>query len=83
MITPLDNYVVLEEENYKSEGAIVLGDNPNIERQIIAKVILTGPDVKKVKVDDRVMFHYHLFNQTMIEKKMYLIGKEEGIYALA
>ncbi len=55
MIKPLDNYLVLEEEAYKSESALILGDNPNLERQIIAKVIVIGPDVKKVKVGDRVI----------------------------
>lgn len=83
MIKPLDNYVVLEEEAYKSDSTILIADNSNMERQIVAEVIAIGSGVKKVTVGDKVMFHHHLFNQTIIEKKSYLIGKEEGIYALA
>lgn len=82
MIKPLENYVVLEEEAIKLDTQIVLTDNPNIDRPIIAKVVVAGPDVKKVKIEDRVMFKYHLFDEVVIEKKKYLVGKEEGIFAL-
>lgn len=82
MIKPLDNYVVLEEEAIKLDSSIVLAEGANIDRPIIAKVIAMGPDVTRVKLNDRVMFKYHMFDDVLIEKKKYLVGKEEGIFAL-
>lgn len=81
MLELLENYVMLEEEAYKSDSTLILADNPNIERQIILEVKNVGPEVKKVKIGDRIMAHHHMFNQTMIDKKMYLIGSENHIYA--
>lgn len=83
MIKPLDNYVVLEEQILtKTETGIILGDNPNLDRPNIGTILACGPDVKKVKVQDVVLIKYHLFEEILLEKKKYLIGKDEGIIAL-
>lgn len=84
MIRPLDNYVVLEEEiETKTDSGLILAENANVERPMIAKVVAIGPDAKKVALDDRVCFKYHMFEETLIDKKKYLVGKEEGIFAYA
>lgn len=83
MIKPFENYLVLEEENATElESGIVLTDTANVDRPNIAKVIVTGPDVKKVKKDERVLFKYHLFDEITLEKKKYLVGKDEGVIGL-
>lgn len=84
MIKPFDNYVVLEEEiETKTDSGLILAENANIERTMIAKVVAVGLEVKKVQLEDRVCFKYHMFEETLIDKKKYLVGKEEGIFAHA
>ncbi len=82
MIKPLDNYVLLEEEVQTTlESGIILADDVNLDKPNIGRIVAVGPDVKKVKVKDEVLFLYHLFFEVTLDKKKYLFGKDEGIVA--
>lgn len=89
MITPLRDYVVLEEvnkgEKILDSGLVLTGreDTPESPR---AKILAKGSEVSKdIQVDQIVLFKPHMFDQFYPEidgKVRYLIGKEEAIIAI-
>jgi len=86
MIKPLYNYLVLEElkpsETLETNG-LVLQEKVNMDLPALAKVIDMGPDCKPVvNVGDTVLVQRHLFNETIVDKKEYIIGKDEALVAI-
>lgn len=78
---PKHDYVVLTATSVgeqKTASGIILADNANIEESPVEEVIAVGPDAS-VKVGDRVLFKWHLFDERLIKGTRYLVGKEEGI----
>lgn len=84
ILTPLDNYVLLEEAKLNDvvKSTILLDETVNMERPIMATVVKCGPLVTKVKVGEQVLFHYHMFTDILLDKQALKIGKDEGIIGI-
>lgn len=81
-IQPVKNFILLEPKDLtETESGIVLADTANVDRPNIATVVKTGPDAIMVNAGDKVMFQYHLFDEVTIDKKQYLLGREDGVVA--
>lgn len=92
-IIPLRHYVVIEpvKEEEKTHSGIVLPDMIQKEKPEKGKIIAIGAgevfeNGKKispqVKVEDRVIFNKYGPNEIKVDKKEYLICKEEDILAI-
>ena len=92
-VRPLRDNVLIEpikaEEQTKS--GIVLPDTADKERPEQGKIIAVGPGktlengqkvAPQVKVGDRVIFTKYGPNEIKIDKKEYLVSKEEDILAI-
>lgn len=77
---PLLFNVLIEEEKLPeiSESGLIVTNNEK-EPNNKGKVLEIGKKVTEVKIDDRVLFKRYLFDEIEIDKKKYLIGKEENI----
>lgn len=82
-IQPLADYVVAvaEEAESKTASGLYLPDNAK-EKPKTAKVLVVGPDVKQVKVGDRIIYK-NTYDVTEVkqDRTEYLIVKEENIIA--
>lgn len=92
-LKPLRDYVVLEpmKSEEKTASGIVLPDTADKEKPEQGKVIAVGSGkaldngqklAPQVKVGDNVLFTKYGPNEVKVEKKEYLICKEEDILAI-
>lgn len=81
-IKPLADRVVAVREvaATKTASGIYLPDNAK-EKPVLAKVIAVGPDVKGIKVDDKIVYKEYSTTELKIEGTEYLIVKEEDVLA--
>jgi len=93
MLKPLSNYIVLEpiKEEMITETGIVLPETAEREKPQKGRIIAVGPgrltdDGKRipveVKVGDVVLFHQYGPSEIKIDKKEYLVAKEDDIIAI-
>lgn len=81
-IKPLAGRVVAvrEEAQTKTASGLYLPDNAK-EKPVIAKVEAIGPDVKSLKVGDRIVYKEYATTDLKVGDKEYLIVKEEDVLA--
>jgi chaperonin GroES len=81
-ITPLADRVVAVREAAATQTAsgIYLPDNAK-EKPVVAKVTAIGPDVKGIKVDDKIVYKEYSTTELKINGTEYLIVKEEDVLA--
>jgi len=82
MITPLRDYVLLEELKPTVSSGIVLSENADLKESVRAKVIKIGQNVSQFKEGQIVLFKRHLFDEVFIDKIEYLLGREENVIAI-
>jgi chaperonin GroES len=71
---------VREEAATQTTSGIYLPDNAK-EKPVLAKVVAAGPDVKGVKVGDKVVYKEYSTTELKIDGTEYLLVKEEDILA--
>ncbi len=92
-IVPLSDHVFIEalEEEEKTKSGIVLPDTAEKEKPIRGKIVAVGPGkftdkgdrIKMtVKKGDIVLFSKYGPNEVKIDKKEYLVCREEDILAI-
>lgn len=83
-IKPLADRVVAvrEEVATKTASGIYLPDAAK-EKPVLAKVMAIGPDVKGIKVGDRIIYKEYSVTELKVEGTEYLIVKEEDVLATA
>jgi len=92
-IKPLSDYVLIEpmEQAEKTEGGIILPSTADKERPEQGKVVAIGSGKKnssgniipmEVKEGDKVLFTKYGPNEIKVDKKEYLIAKQEDILAI-
>jgi len=93
MLKPLGDYILLEpiKEEMVTEAGIVLPETAEQEKPQKGKVIAVGSGRMKddgtrippeVKVGDVVIFHQYGPSEIKIDKKEYLVAKEDDIVAI-
>ena len=83
-IKPLADRVVAVRDEAKTQTAsgIYLPDNAK-EKPVLAVVKAAGPDVKGIKVGDRIIYKEYSTTELKIDGVEYLIVKEEDVLATA
>jgi chaperonin GroES len=92
-IIPLSDHVLIEpiKREEKTESGILLPESSGEERSEQGKVIAVGPGRKtsagklvpmEIKEGQKVLFNKYGPNEIKVEKKEYLIAKEEDILAV-
>ncbi|MDK2899179.1 MAG: chaperonin GroES [Patescibacteria group bacterium] len=81
-IKPLADRVVAvrEEISNKTASGFYLPDNAK-EKPVVAKVTAVGPDVKSLKVGDKIVYKEYSTTELKINNIEYLIVKEEDVLA--
>lgn len=81
-IKPLADRVVAVREEPKTQTAsgIYLPDNAK-EKPVLAEVKAIGPDVKGVKIGDKIVYKEYSTTELTIDGTEFLIVKEEDILA--
>lgn len=81
-ITPLADYIVLQQEEAKTKTAsgLLLPDS-GAEKPKIAKVLAVGPAVRDVKAGDRVIYGGYSNTEVKVDGAEYMLAKNEHIYA--
>jgi chaperonin GroES len=81
-IKPLADRVVAVREvaAAKTASGIYLPDNAK-EKPVLAVVKAVGPDVKGIKVDDKIIYKEYSTTELKIDGTEYLIVKEEDVLA--
>jgi len=81
-IKPLADRIVAvrEEISNKTVSGIYLPDNAK-EKPVVAKIVAVGPDVKSLKIDDKIVYKEYSTTDLKIDKVEYLIIKEEDVLA--
>ena len=81
-VKPLADRVVAvrEEAATKTASGIYLPDNAK-EKPVVAKVEAVGPDVKGIKVGDKIVYKEYSTTELKINGTEYLIVKEEDVLA--
>ena len=81
-IQPLADYVVAQAEEAESKTAsgLYLPDNAK-EKPKTVKVLAVGPDVKGVKVADRIIYKGYSETNVKVDKDEYILIKEEDVIA--
>lgn len=81
-IKPLADRVVAVRDEPKTQTAsgIYLPDNAK-EKPVLAEVKAIGPDVKGIKVGDRIVYKEYSTTELTIDGVEYLIVKEEDVLA--
>ncbi|NLA08452.1 MAG: co-chaperone GroES [Parcubacteria group bacterium] len=93
MLKPLADYIVLEpiKEETTTESGLVLPETAEQEKSQKGKVIAVGPGKLndkgeripvEVKIGDIVLFHQYGPSEIKIDKKEYLVAKEDDIVAI-
>lgn len=83
-IKPLADRVVAVREEAKTQTAsgIYLPDNAK-EKPVMAEVKVVGPDVKGIKVGDKIIYKEYSTTELKVDGVEYLIVKEEDVLATA
>ncbi len=81
-IQPLADYVVAQAEVAASKTAsgLYLPDNAK-EKPKTALVVAVGPEVKQVKLGDRIIYKSYSNTDVKVDKEDYILVKEEDILA--
>lgn len=81
-IKPLADRVVAvrEEAKTKTASGLYLPDNAK-EKPVVAVVKAVGPDVKALKIGDRIVYKEYSTTELKINEIGYLIVKEEDVLA--
>lgn len=81
-IKPLADRVVAvrEEAATKTASGLYLPDNAK-EKPVMAKVEAVGPEVKSLKVGDKIIYKEYSTTELKIDDVEYLIVKEEDVLA--
>jgi chaperonin GroES len=81
-IKPLADRVVAVREKALSKTAsgLYLPDTAK-EKPVIASVVAVGPDVKTIKVGDRILYKEYSTTEVKIDETEYLIVKIEDVLA--
>jgi chaperonin GroES len=81
-IKPLADRVVAVREVAKTQTAsgIYLPDNAK-EKPVLAEVKAVGPDVKGIKLGDKIVYKEYSTTELTIDGTEYLIVKEEDVLA--
>lgn len=82
-IKPLADRVVAVREEAKTQTAsgIFLPDNAK-EKPVLAEVKAVGPDVKGIKVGDKIIYKEYSTTELKIDGVEYLLVKEEDVLAI-
>ena len=92
-LKPLSDHIILEpiKEEMVTEAGIILPETAEREKPQKGKVVAVGPGRMKddgtripveVKVGDIVIFHQYGPSEMKIDKKDYLVAKEDDIIAI-
>ncbi|HYG84320.1 MAG TPA: co-chaperone GroES [Verrucomicrobiae bacterium] len=81
-ISPLGDRVVAVKEaaQTKTASGLYLPDNAK-EKAVAAVVKAVGPEVKQVKVGDRIIYKEYSTTELKIDNTEYLVVKEEDVLA--
>lgn len=81
-IKPLADRVVAvrEEAKTKTASGLYLPDNAK-EKPVVAEVKAVGPDVKTLKVGDKIVYKEYSTTELKVGDTEYLIVKEEDVLA--
>jgi chaperonin GroES len=81
-IKPLADRVVAErvEVATKTASGLYLPDNAK-EKPVVAKVTAVGPEVKSLKVGDKIVYKEYSTTELKVDGTEYLIVKEEDVLA--
>lgn len=81
-IKPLADRVVAErvEVATKTASGLYLPDNAK-EKPVVAKVTAVGPEVKTLKVGDKIVYKEYSTTELKVDGTEYLIIKEEDVLA--
>ena len=81
-IKPLADRVVARrvEAQAKTSSGLYLPDNAK-EKPVIATVVAIGPDVKCLKVGDKIVYKEYSTTDLKVGDETYLIVKEEDVLA--
>jgi chaperonin GroES len=81
-IQPLADYVVAvaEEAESKTASGLYLPDNAK-EKPKTSKIVAVGPEVKQVKVGDRIIYKSYSSTDVKVGRDEYMLVKEEDILA--
>lgn len=81
-IKPLADRVVAvrEKAQEKTASGLYLPDNAK-EKPVVAKIEAIGPDVKNLKVGDRIIYKEYSTTELKVDDVEYLIVKEEDVLA--
>ena len=81
-IKPLADRVVAVREAPKTKTAsgLYLPDNAK-EKPVVAEVKAVGPDVKSLKIGDKIIYKEYSTTELTIDGTEYLIVKEEDVLA--
>ncbi|HEV7951995.1 MAG TPA: co-chaperone GroES [Candidatus Saccharimonadales bacterium] len=81
-IKPLADRVVAVREQAATQTAsgLYLPDNAK-EKPVLAVVKAVGPDVKGIKIDDKIIYKEYSTTELKIDGTEYLIVKEEDVLA--
>ena len=81
-IKPLADRIVAvrEEAQTKTASGLYLPDNAK-EKPIVAKIAAIGPDVKSLKIGEKILYKEYSTTNFKIEGQEYLILKEEDVLA--
>ena len=81
-ITPLADRVVAIREEAKTQTAsgIYLPDNAK-EKPVLAVIKAVGPEVKELKVGDKIVYKEYSTTELKIDGVEYLIVREEDVLA--
>lgn len=81
-IKPLADRVVAvrEEAQTKTASGIYLPEASK-EKPVLAKIVAVGPEVKTLKVGDRIVYKEYATTDLKIDSAEYLVVKEEDVLA--
>ena len=79
-IKPLADRIVAVREKAptKTASGLYLPDNAK-EKPVMATVVAVGPDVKSVKIEDKILYKEYSTTEIKINEVEYLIVKEEDV----
>ena len=81
-IKPLADRVIAVREQTPSRTAsgIYLPETSK-EKPVVAKVVAVGPDVKSLKIGDKIVYKEYATTELKVDSIEYLIVKEEDVLA--
>ncbi len=85
IITPLQDYVVLKvvEEADTTSFGLVLPTDRDREESNVGKIVALGSQCKlDIKVDDTILFKRNLFEEIVVNKEKYIVGREANVVLL-